>query len=264
MLENGHDPIDPIYCCTCADPDHPSRLTSRHSRPASRAPGRPAIMRSSERPCRSSVKALRGARRPIRTEGARRRRRQRQRLAGGRAALVRRGRDRLRAGAARSRPSSAPMPNGFASSFARPMRRRCRLPTRASTSCVSTFGVMFTPDQDRAARRDGPRLQARAARSASRTGRRRGSSASCSRRSASTFRHRPAPDRRRCGARRARLDRAVRAAGGVDQSRAAAFRFPVSLAGALAGRLQDPITDRCSRHTARLPRPSNRPSIRSC
>ena len=34
---------------------------------------------------------------------------------------------------------------------ARPTRKRCRSPTRSFDVVVSTFGVMFTPDQDRAA-----------------------------------------------------------------------------------------------------------------
>ena len=47
--------------------------------------------------------------------------------------------------------ASAPMPNGSTSSSARPMRKRCRLRTTAFDIVVSTFGVMFTPDQDQAA-----------------------------------------------------------------------------------------------------------------
>ena len=95
--------------------------------------------------------AVRGARPPRGPEGARRRRRQRQRLARRRAALVQRGRHRLRARAPRTRAASAPRPSGSTSSSARPMRKRCRFPTRSFDVVVSTFGVMFTPDQDRAA-----------------------------------------------------------------------------------------------------------------
>ena len=64
---------------------------------------------------------------------------------------------------------------------------------------LSTFGVMFTPDQDRPP----PSCCASAspaARSAWRTGRRTASSASCSRPSASTCRRRRASSRRRSGA----------------------------------------------------------------
>ena len=64
---------------------------------------------------------------------------------------------------------------------------------------LSTFGVMFTPNQDARA----PSCCASAspgARSASPTGRRTDSSARCSRRSANICRRRPARNRRRCGA----------------------------------------------------------------
>ena len=67
-------------------------------------PGPPENIRSSAPRCRSSARSLRSPRRPRRPEGARCRGRQRQRLACGRAPLVRRRRDRLCAGAARPRP----------------------------------------------------------------------------------------------------------------------------------------------------------------
>ena len=71
---------------------------------------------------------------------------------------------------------------------------------------VSTFGVMFTPDQERAAAELAARVQAAAARSAWRTGRPTASSASCSRRSASTSRRRPASESPALWGTRARID----------------------------------------------------------
>ncbi|MDF2970365.1 MAG: SAM-dependent methyltransferase [Microvirga sp.] len=65
---------------------------------------------------------------------------------------------------------------------------------------VSTFGVMFTPDQERAAS-ELVRATKRAAKSAWQTGRREASSARSSRPSASTYRRRPATSRRRGGER---------------------------------------------------------------
>jgi SAM-dependent methyltransferase len=65
----------------------------------------------------------------------------------------------------------------------------------AFDAVVSTFGVMFTPDQEQAAA-EMARSAGVAARSASPTGRRMVSSASCSRPSAVTFRRRPARNRR--------------------------------------------------------------------
>ena len=99
--------------------------------------------------------------------------------------------DRLCAGAARARTRARRGRAPDASISARRTPRRCRSRTPASTSCVSTFGVMFTPDQDKAAA-ELLRVCKPAARSASPTGRRRASSASCSRRSASMCRRRPA------------------------------------------------------------------------
>ena len=57
---------------------------------------------------------------------------------------------------------------------------------------LSSFGVMFAPDQARSAARDAARLPPRRAASAWRTGRRRASSASCSASSAATCRRPPA------------------------------------------------------------------------
>ena len=48
-------------------------------------------------------------------------------------------------------PVNAPMPIGSASSSVRLMRRPCRFADGSFDVVVSTFGVMFTPDQDRAA-----------------------------------------------------------------------------------------------------------------
>ena len=256
------DPIDPIYCCTCADPDHPSRLTSRHSRPASREPGRRAIMRSSARPCRSSAKS---SARPSTCAPDRRCSTSRPATATPRLAAARRwcdvvatdyvpallDRARERADAERLDIGVPRGRRGGAAVSRRALRCR-RLDLRRD--------VHARPGPRR--RRAGPRLQA------GRQDRPRQLDAGGL--------HRPAvqDDRQaRSAAGRRQIagalghagppQGAVREPGGVDQSRAAAFRFPLSLAGALARRLQDPITDRCSRHSARLPRPSNRPSIRS-
>ena len=103
---------------------------------------------------------------------------------------------------------------------------------------VSTFGVMFTPDQDRAAAELARVSASTAARSASPTGRRRASSASCSRRSASTSRRLRARGPRPCGGPGAARG-AVRAACRLDHGEASALRVPIPLARALAGDLQD-------------------------
>jgi SAM-dependent methyltransferase len=102
---------------------------------------------------------------------------------------------------------------------------------------VSTFGVMFTPDQDKAAAELLGSAGA-AARSASPTGRRRVLSGSCSRRSENTCRRgrgeiagivgHPDAD---CGN--------VRAFSAGDQRRAAQLRVPLPLARALPGDLQE-------------------------
>ena len=65
---------------------------------------------------------------------------------------------------------------------------------------LSTFGVMFTPNQDKAAA-NCCACAGRRARLVWPTGRRMVSSARCSRRSASICRRRRVPNRRRCGAR---------------------------------------------------------------
>ena len=57
---------------------------------------------------------------------------------------------------------------------------------------LSTFGVMFTPNQQQAASETRSASAVRAARSASPIGRPRASSASCSRPSANTYRRHPA------------------------------------------------------------------------
>ena len=118
--------------------------------------------------------ALRGGRPARGIEGARRRRRQRQLLAGGRAPLVRRDVDRLRAGAARGRPRAAPRPSGCRSRSRRPTPKRCPFADASFDAVLSSFGVMFAPDHARAAsellRVCRPRRDA----SASPTGRRRG------------------------------------------------------------------------------------------
>ena len=50
-----------------------------------------------------------------------------------------------------SAAACAPRPRAGRSNSSRPTPRRCRSPTTASTPCVSTFGVMFTANQDKAA-----------------------------------------------------------------------------------------------------------------
>ena len=109
--------------------------------------------------------------------------------------------DRLRAGAARARPRARRRRAAWRSTSARPTPRRCPSPTRSFDVVVSTFGVMFTPDQERGRGASCCASAGPAARSASPTGRPKASSASSSRPSASTCRRRPASSRPRCGAR---------------------------------------------------------------
>ena len=77
--------------------------------------------------------------------------RQRQRCARRRAPLVRRDRPPTMCQRCWSAPASAPWPSGWISLSARPTPKRCRSPTGSFDAVVSTFGVMFTPDQERAA-----------------------------------------------------------------------------------------------------------------
>ena len=95
--------------------------------------------------------AVRGARPARWTEGARCRRRQRQCHAGGRAPLVRGRLDRLCAGAARTRPRSARPPSGLTIDIPGGRCRSAAVRRRSFDVVVSTFGVMFTADQDKAA-----------------------------------------------------------------------------------------------------------------
>ena len=105
---------------------------------------------------------------------------------------------------------------------------------------VSTFGVMFTPEPGASAA-ELVRVAGRVAGSASRTGRRRASSARCSRSSAATSRRRPASAPRWSGARGA-ARRAVRRRG-PGRGAATRVRVPLPLGRALA------------RHVPRLLRP---------
>ena len=95
--------------------------------------------------------AVRGGRPARDRDGARRGGGRRQRLARGRAPLRRRHLDRLRAGAPRA---GAAARRGGAPAGARsrwPTRSSSRSPTRSFDVVLSTFGVMFAPDQERAA-----------------------------------------------------------------------------------------------------------------
>ena len=95
--------------------------------------------------------ALRGARSQGRLEGARCRRRQRHGEPRRRAALVRRHLDRLRAGAAGARPGPRRGRRHGRSNSGKPTRKTCRSSDNSFDTVLSTFGVMFTPNQDRAA-----------------------------------------------------------------------------------------------------------------
>ena len=96
--------------------------------------------------------ALRGRRRVRRRARARRRVRERQRRAGGGPPLRDRDGHRLRADRCSTGPARAPPRKGSRSSSARRTPRRCRSTTAAFDVVLSTFGVMFAPDQPRAAR----------------------------------------------------------------------------------------------------------------
>ena len=131
----------------------------------------------------------------------------------------------------------APWPKVCRSNSGKPMRKRCRLPTAASTR--SSRPLASCSRRTRIRRR--PRCSgsaSAAARSGSPIGRRTASSVSCSRRSAISA----AAGRREIagvvGHPRAPR-RNVRNGGRIDQGRARAFRVPLPLAGALAGRVQD-------------------------
>ena len=86
-----------------------------------------------------------------RIKGARRRRRQRQCLARRRAALVRRDLDRLRARICWSAAGPAPRPRAGHRIHGGRRRGRSRSGRRSFDVVLSTFGVMFTPNQDKAA-----------------------------------------------------------------------------------------------------------------
>ena len=135
--------------------------------------------------------AVRSARSASRKQGARCRGRQRQRDAGGGAPVVRGDLDRLRAGAARTRPR-ARHGRRAGDRFPRGGRRgiavsRTRASTWWSRPSVSCSHPTRTRRRPRCSGSASP-----AARLGWPTGRRTASSASCSRRSANTCRHRPA------------------------------------------------------------------------
>ena len=135
-----------------------------------------------------------------RLQSARRRRRQRHGQPGRGAPLVRRHLDRLCAGAAGTRPR-ARRGRGACDRFQggrrrRPAVRRRELRYRGLDLRRDVHARTRTRPPPNCCASAGP-----AARSVSRTGRRKASSARCSRRSANICRRRPAPNRRRCGAR---------------------------------------------------------------
>ena len=183
---------------------------------------------------RELVRSARPARRAAR---ARRRRRQRQCHARRRAALVRRDVHRLRAGAARARPR-ARAGRGPHIEFREADAENLPFPDASFDVVLSTFGVMFTPDQERAAARARARLQAR------RQDRPRELDAGRLHRPAlqDDRQARAAAGRRQVAgavghARAAR--RAVRHACRLDRRGAAAFRLPLPLGRALDRGLPD-------------------------
>ena len=103
---------------------------------------------------------------------------------------------------------------------------------------LSTFGVMFTPDQDQAAA-ELLRVCKPAARSGWRTGRPKASSARCSRRSASICRRRPASNRPHCGARAPRLNEMFDAGATAIRAESRLFIFRYRSPEALPRHLQD-------------------------
>ena len=170
-------------------PDHP---ISPPSRRASRPPGPPATTPSSAPPCRSSARSC--ARRSISAPA----RSVLDVAAGnGNATLAAARRwcevtstDYVPALLERGRARAAA--EGLTVEFQEADAEALPFADGSFDVVVSTFGVMFTPDQDQRRGRAAARVQAAAARSASPTGRPRASSASCSRRSANTCRRRPA------------------------------------------------------------------------
>ena len=122
---------------------------------------------------------------------------------------------------------------------------------------VSTFGVMFTPDQERAAA-ELRACAARAARSASPTGRRRASLARSSKPSASTCPRPRVSARRRSGA------RASASRNCLVRMRPRSTRTPATSCSATARRStgwqpSGPIMARCSRRSPRSSRRRRRP-----
>ena len=83
---------------------------------------------------------------------ARRGLRQRQRHPGGGAPLVPGDRPRLRAGAAAPAPASGPGPSGWRSSSSRATPSSLPFADAHFDVALSTFGIMFAPDQEQAAR----------------------------------------------------------------------------------------------------------------
>ena len=157
------------------------------------------------------------------------------------------------------RARSAPTPSGFASSSTRPTPRRCRLPTQRFDVVVSTFGVMFTPDQDRAAAE-----LLRVCKPGGKIGLANWTPEGFIGQLFKTIgKHVPPPAGAKSPAlwgTRARLAELFEPQAVVDQSRAAALRVPLSLAGALAGGLQDLLRAGAQGLRARSRRPSNRRS----
>ena len=216
----------------------PPSPTLRRSRRASRQPGRPATMPSSAPPCRSSARscARRSTSAPARrcstSPPATATSRSRPRAAGATwspPTTCRR---------CSSAPANAPPPSGSTIEFREADAEALPFPDASFDVVVSTFGVMFTPDQDRAAAELIRVVQ-------------RGGKIGLANWTPEGFigqlfktigKHLPPPAGRQvagavghAGADR----RAVRAARGLDHDGAAALRVPLSLAGALARGLQD-------------------------
>ena len=186
---------------------------------------------------------------------ARRRRRQRQRHARRRAPLVRRDLDRLRAGAARARPRARRGRGPDGRVPARPMPRRCRSPTAASTSCVSTFGVMFTPNQDKAAAE-----LLRVCKPGGKIGLANWTPDGFIGQLFKTLgKHMPPPAGVKSPAlwgTRARIDELFGAQARVDRRRAARVRVPLPLGRSTGSTCSGPTTGRCSRRSRRSTPPA--------
>ena len=174
---------------TTLTPDGPRRHQGQASRPTWASGDYAVIGTTLQIVGESLCEAVDVARR---LDGARRGRRQRQRLARRRPPGLRRHRHRLRGGAPRPAPRAGPRPRACPSTTQVADAEDLPFDDASFDAVLSTFGVMFVPDPAAGRGRAAPGVPSRRSHRPRPTGRPRASSARCSRSSAPTCRRPPA------------------------------------------------------------------------